>query len=256
MKDKLEEITKLDIYEASICETPAVTYFLGRRGSDKLIGCVGDGSLTGTKLGELDGKSVVVGPTDHANAVAIRSALGWTGPKCTGLVTSVGLGDRLGLATPGHIQAVRGTSLAVVLAQQSIREMVRTQRTAEQVMDAATWGVVQEGFRDGFGSDADHLQKLDHIDTTVAAGFTMFTIDPGLHVVNEADELDEPALAAKCGTLDFDTLECSPSDLRAAFVDKTFPLKGGGRIKFDELTFLRATVKYGGAIAHTVKMYR
>ena len=256
MKDKLEEITKLDIYEASICETPAVTYFLGRRGSDKLIGCVGDGPLTGTKLGELDGKSVVVGPTDHANAVAIRSALDWTGPKCTGLVTSVGLGDRLGLATPGHIQAVRGTSLAVVLAQQSIREMVRTQRTAEQVMDAATWGVVQEGFRDGFGSDADHLQKLDHIDTTVAAGFTMFTIDPGLHVVNEADELDEPALAAKCGTLDFDTLECSPSDLRAAFVDKTFPLKGGGRIKFDELTFLRATVKYGGAIAHTVKMYR
>ena len=44
--------------------------------------------------------------------------------------SSFGFGDRLGLATPGHIRALRlsGTSLAPVLAQQSARELERTDR--------------------------------------------------------------------------------------------------------------------------------
>ena len=44
-----------------------------------------------------------------------------------------------------------------------------------------------KGYKEGFGADADHLKTTDDIDLMVAAGFTMFTIDPGEHVVNEAD---------------------------------------------------------------------
>jgi tagaturonate epimerase len=48
--------------------------------------------------------------------------------------------------------------LKPVLAQQSIRELSRTNRTADEVMDAAVWAVFQEGYKDGFGADADHLK--------------------------------------------------------------------------------------------------
>jgi len=256
MIGELKKATSLHIYPASLTNKGQVTYFLARRGTQKLVGQVGPGCLHGEKVAQLDGKDVLIGPTDHENAVAVRSELEWTGPKCIGLATSVGFGDRLGLATPGHIRAVKDTKLAPIFAQQSIREMKRTARTPEQVMDDATWGVLQEGFRDGFGSDADHLQKIEDIDATVAAGFTMFTIDPGQHVVNEADGLNEADLANRCGLMDFATLETSVGDLRSAYIDKTFPLEGGKQIKFDELTFQRALVKYGGAIAHTVRMYR
>ena len=44
------------------------------------------------------------------------------------LVPSFGFGDRLGLATPGHIAAVRGTRFAPVFAQQSVRENARTRQ--------------------------------------------------------------------------------------------------------------------------------
>src|SRR5258708_34121568 len=109
-----------------------------------------------------------------------------------GLRTSAGTGDRLGLATPGHVRAFRaviketGADPAPVYAQQSIREMTRTGRTPQQVMDDAAWGVFQEGWRAGFGADADHLKTPADIDSCVKVGFTFFTVDPGEYVDDKA----------------------------------------------------------------------
>jgi anti-sigma regulatory factor (Ser/Thr protein kinase) len=57
-----------------------------------------------------------------------------TKPTTLGLTKSFGFGDRLGLATPGHLSASNKYDFAPVFAQQSIREMARTQRTPEEVM--------------------------------------------------------------------------------------------------------------------------
>ena len=59
-------------------------------------------------------------------------------------------------------------------------------------MDAAVWAVMQEGYKGGFGSDADHLKSFDDIDLMLGAGFTMFTFDPSEHVDNEADNYSFP----------------------------------------------------------------
>jgi len=252
----MERLTGLAIYGASVCEVDGVTYCLGRRGREKLVATLGEGVVAGRTVGQRGGRPVVVGPTDHDNAEAVRAALPWTAPRLIGLAGSMGFGDRLGLATPGHIRAVRGSGLACVLAQQSIRELTRTQRTAEEVMDAATWGVLQEGFREGFGSDADHLQKPEDIGVMAAAGFTMFTIDPSEHVDDEADALDATALAERYAALDFDALEASANDLKSRYAGKTLRLEGGGEVAFDEETFARAAVKYARAVAHTAMMSR
>src|SRR6266496_2136001 len=42
------------------------------------------------------------------------------------LAPSFGFGDRLGLATPGHIAAVSCTRFSPIFAQQSVRENART----------------------------------------------------------------------------------------------------------------------------------
>jgi hypothetical protein len=63
----------------------------------------------------------------------------------------------------------------MIFAQQSIREMARTRRTPEQVMDDATWGAFQAGWREPVGADADHLKTTDDVDRCCAAGFTFFT---------------------------------------------------------------------------------
>lgn len=265
----LGQISDLIPYPQSIAAVGGALFFLGRRasatysGTDKLLGIV---STDGAPAANFNGLERYVNindqelrlklcPTDHANAVALRRTLPFTAPIVLGTRKSVGCGDRLGLATPGHVRAVRRHRLSPIFAQQSIREMTRTERTPEEVMDDATWGVFQEGWRDGFGADADHLKTTQDIDRCVAAGFTFYTVDPGDHVDNRADSDDVAALKRKVEALPWDVLEVSPTDLRDRYVHKSFFL-GRFSLIFREQDFLRAAAKYGRAVAHTVVMYR
>jgi len=234
-----------DLYPASLIPVGDRVYFL-TRGPEKQLGVA---SASGGDV------TVVLKPLSHENAAALRAELPFLAPSLVGLKTSLGLGDRLGLATPGHIRAIRGTGVAPFLAQQSIREMTRTHRTADAVMDAATWGVLQEGWRGGFGSDADHLKTPADVDLTAAAGFTMFTIDPGDHVNDAADTMDAAALDAALAEVPWAALETTPADTQAAFAGKAFDLDGD-RLECPPEALARAVVKYGAAVAHTAAMQR
>jgi hypothetical protein len=200
---------------------------------------------------ELNGQTLMVCPLTALNAAALRARLTWLRPRLLGLRTSAGLGDRIGLATPGHVRAVRATggTLAPIFAQQSIREMARTGRTPQQVMDDATWGMFGEGWRAGAGADADHLKTPADIDACLAAGFTFFTIDPGAHVDNRAETAGQAELHELADLL---PAEMHPG--ASGLSGKVLNIEGL-RIYFDEFTLLKAAVKYGRAIAHVATMY-
>lgn len=163
-----------------------------------------------------------------------------------GLSPSFGFGDRLGLATPGHIAAVKGTGLAPVFAQQSIRENTRTGRTPQQVIDDAKRAVEAAGWDKPWGADADHLKTVDDLLPFVQAGYTFFTVDPGAHVDNAADADSLPVLQEKAKGQNWD-------ELSALYLSENGD-KGFG--VFDSESLLRALVKYGRAIRQTVAMYR
>lgn len=141
-----------------------------------------------------------------SNRKLIQELFAYTNPILTGLKNSFGFGDRIGLANPGHLRALNGHEFVPILAQQSIRELTRTKRKPEEVMDAAVWAVFQEGYKDGFGADADHLKNIDDIDLMLNAGYTMFTFDPGEHVDNNADEYDLEQLKSSVSLLDWHQL--------------------------------------------------
>ncbi|HEY8745369.1 MAG TPA: tagaturonate epimerase family protein [Chloroflexota bacterium] len=220
------------------------------RGSAQLDGLRGVAS-------EYHGGVLLLSPLTSENAAAMRSRLEWLRPRPLGLRTSVGLGDRLGLATPGHLQGLRavGGDLAAIPAQQSIREMQRTERTPQQVMDDAMWGVLAEGWQTGFGADADHLKTTADIDRCLAAGYTFYTFDPGEYVDNRAEHATIAQLQAALAELPWSDLEDSPAALAARYLAQPFACDEYP-IRFDELTLLRAAVKYGRAIAHVLRLYR
>jgi hypothetical protein len=116
--------------------------------------------------------------------------------------------------------------------------------------------VFEEGYRGGFGADADHLKTTKDVDATVAAGFTMFTIDPGGHVDNDAEGADLAALQVGFDGLPWAQLKSTPEDLRRAYVGQSIRLPDDSIISFGEEAVLRAAVKYGRALAHTAAMYR
>jgi tagaturonate epimerase len=140
--------------------------------------------------------------------------------RTLGLQPSFGFGDRLGCATPGHVRAMQqaGGAIVPIFAQQSIREMMRTGRTPVQVIADARMGVDQAKWHGVHGADADHLKTIEHIESTAAAGFTFFTLDP--------------------------------------YVGRAVVLASGSTIVMDEVSCMRAAVKYGAALAHTLMLAR
>jgi len=187
-------------------------------------------------------------PLNPANAAALRARLPWLSPAPLGLQTSAGLGDRLGLATPGHVRAVQETGLTPIFAQQSVRENARTGRTPQQVVDDAMWGVLQSGWRQPWGADADHIKQPADLPAFLDAGYTFFTVDPGEHVRPEADSEPLEALRA----------HFSPAALRemlSTYRGRTYNLEFVS-LSFDEQSLLRAAVKYGAAVEHAIHLYR
>src|SRR5688500_1233356 len=173
-------------------------------------------------------------------------------PTPLGLKKSFGFGDRLGLATPGHLRAAKRYDFAPIFAQQSIREMQRTNRTPEEVMRAATDALFKAGFRDAWGADADHLKAPEDVKRTAAAGFCFFTIDPSAHVVNDADDMSvqevEDPIRRMVGDGVFEP------GWEETYLGRTFEVGEGVTLKFDRLSLGRAAVKYGRAIAHSASM--
>lgn len=201
--------------------------------------------------------TIFVGPLSARNAEWLRQRLTWLRPSVLGLQTSAGLGDRLGLATQGHLRAMRavGGHLAPIPAQQSIREMVRTGRTPQQVMDDAMWGVFAEGWQGGFGADADHLKTPEDIDSCLAAGYTFYTFDPGAHVDASAEQMPLQDLRTHLDALPWAQLEDTPAALMQRYL--AAPVRCEEHlISFDETVLMRAAVKYGRAVAHVASLYR
>ncbi|HSH82432.1 MAG TPA: tagaturonate epimerase family protein [Herpetosiphonaceae bacterium] len=257
----LVAVEHLSIAPGSSVMDNGVEYALARmNGTPQLVVQASDGSsVEGFEgaLSEHEGRLLLLGPCNAHNAAALRDRLPWLRPQPLGLQTSAGMGDRLGLATPGHVRAVRavGGNIAPIFPQQSIREMTRTGRTAQQVMDEAMWGVFAEGWRDGFGADADHLKTPVDIDTCVAAGYTFFTIDPGEYVDDRAETATSTDLHTLFEALPWSELEDAPADLLRRYGDQALEIEDH-TIRFDEATAVRAAAKYGRAIAHVARMYR
>src|SRR3954470_9277633 len=94
--------------------------------------------------------------TNERGVAATATAAAADAPRPLGLTPSFGYGDRLGVATPGHVAAHKKAAggIAPIFAQQSIREMTRTVRTPTQVMSDALRGAKGAGFSGAQGADA------------------------------------------------------------------------------------------------------
>lgn len=200
---------------------------------------------------ELDGQLHTAGdgvlklcPLTHANALALRRLLPWTAPvSLRERQTTVGCGDRLGRATPGHIRAARRYPVAPVLAQQSIRELTLTGRTYVNVVDDVTFLVLQEGYTDGYGADGDHLKTLDDIHVAVDAGMAMITLD----LTEKMNAAAEKWAAAEVETA-FAALPANVQDrIAGTYAGRDFDFSGD-TVRIEPLEAKRCAVMYLAAM--------
>jgi len=173
---------------------------------------------------------VAVSELTHECALALRNLFPFTAPsKVLSRDRSFGVGDRLGIAGPGHIRVFEDCDTAPVFAQQSMRELVLTSRSFSDVVDTATFAVFRAGFDRGFGADGDHLKTAEDIKTALEAGCTMITLDCSEHIKPPRPVPPDP-------------------EMEKLYLKDTFRFEGHAiRFTAQELNDARAI--YGGAIA-------
>lgn len=173
-----------------------------------------------------------------------------TTPVTLGIAASFGFGDRIGLATPGHVLAMKqaGDGILPIYPQQSIREMARTVREPVAVMSEAMDAAIEAGWDGPIGADADHLKTPDDVDRTAAVGFTFFTIDPSDDVDEKSDSYDEATLREK-----FDAIK-GDVPWYDGYLGKTITLPIDTTIALDEAACMRCAVKYGKAITSALEL--
>ncbi|GAB4133221.1 MAG: D-tagaturonate epimerase UxaE [Acidobacteriota bacterium] len=251
------------LYPRSVWPMDGGTLFMFRDSRGRRLGLITQGpprkpwrDLDWTEQQELpDGKRLWAGVVNRTNGQALRELIDWCRPGVVGHADSFGFGDRLGLANPAHLRAVVGYRLRPVLAQQSVRELERTEREPEDVLDAATAAVLQEGWRDGYGADADHLKTAADVRRFARAGYTMFTFDPGEWVDHEADSLSGAAARERVAGLPAEVLEGGVDDFVSRWTGSEIPLAGGDRLRPSVEEVLRAAAKYGRVVLHARRLH-
>ena len=263
IKKQLPDLGELEIYPRSVHEYLDEIFFIARSGTKKFLYIYFE-NQNDSIAKKFEGSVITFNGTQNYylkrceknsfNRRMLQTLFRFTNPQVMGLIDTFGFGDRLGLANPAHIRSLRNSNFKPILAQQSIRELSRTNRTPGEVMDAAVWAVFQEGYHNGFGADADHLKTKEDIDLMVKNGFKMFTFDPGEYVHNEADTLREDELDEIISKQNWQQLKTNFDDLHLEYVDKEIKINEKYLIKATEENLKRALIKYGDALVHIKNM--
>ena len=240
----------MQIYPQSKIKRDGTEYYLARDSAtlQKFL-CI-EGDHSGFQ-GEFSSE-IYKCPLIAENAVTLRGRIPWLNPQPLGLATSFGFGDRLGVATPGHIAAIEGTGISPIFAQQSVRENARTGRNPQNVLDDAMWGIFEMGWLEPWGADADHVKEIADFSSFIEAGYSFYTIDPNEYVDNDAHEDSVETLKEKVAQLPWNSLGISLESLFQLYGENPIQIDGI-TLEFQEEIILRAAVKYGWAIAH-IKM--
>lgn len=240
-----EDMERFGIYPDSFHKNGNITAFMVRGEDEDLLTASFDSGFHGEEI-EVNGEKWIVCPKDHLNAKALRRVFPFTSPRAVlGESSSMGLGDRLGIAAPGHLHAISGTEVYPVLAQQSMRELNLTHRTFEDVLDCASFFVFREGYKKGFGADGDHLKKKEDIRTAISCGYTMITLDCSEYIRGDALEYSDEKVLSIC-EVDKEEEEFFCSHLH---------MTGEYSLEFSKAELCRANLIYNDALRYTAEVY-
>ncbi|MBS4210406.1 tagaturonate epimerase family protein [Bacillus sp. FJAT-50079] len=245
------DVANVKVYEQSHTKHEQVQLLMVKDENGKSILAVGNGPLFEELEGELLQENKKVCPLTHANRLVLNRYFDYTAPRAFGTKTAtVGLGDRLGLASPGHIETIRNTSAKPVLAQQSIRELTLTNRSMNDMLDAASFAVFQEGYTGGYGADGDHIKLESDIEMALSLGVSMLTLDCSDQIPKNLESASAEEITDQYNQL--------PEDVRKRYeeqyLNKNFDVNGLS-LSYDEATLKKYVLQYHEAITYMIHVY-
>ncbi len=227
--------------------------YLGVIGPEKIHKKIGLGSQFGRDISieSINGFIIKFFKRNDKNLKKLLNIFPELNPSPLGVNTSFGFGDRLGLANAAHIKVIKKRKEVLpVLAQQSVRELLKTEKDFKTIVAQSTWNILQEGYQGKWGADADHIKDEEYFIKAVEAGMTMFTLDT-------LEYLDEAVLNMTSSMVksNYDLSTGYIKRIKKQYLDKKIELDGN-KLYFNEDILIRLALIYGEALEFTQDIFQ
>ena len=241
------------LYPSSVQHIDGAVVCMIRQGEERAVAVFNRDSLGFSGHSFHSGQNRVrLCPLNHNNAVHLRKRVAFTGPSALrDRAVTFGVGDRLGIATPGHIRVLRQFEVSPVLAQQSPRELELAGRTYSDIVDPVTWAVFQEGYNEPWGADGDHLKTVEWVKEAQSLGCTMITADLTDYIQTALGKLQGEAL-----NIEYEKLApVYRKEIEEEYIGQGLRLDTGERIEFSREMLAQVSIVYNRAVAHAQTLY-
>ena len=250
------------VYPDSIRSTRGLTCFISKDSHKKYLGILEPEKIIrksdfvdqiGSNISaeSINGYTIRLFKRSDKNLNKLLNIFPELSPSPLGTDTSFGFGDRLGIANAAHIRAIKKQkTLLPVLAQQSVRELSKTEKNFKIIVAQSVWNILQEGYKGKWGADADHIKKRKHFVKAVEAGMTMYTLDTSEHL-NETVLNMTSARIKENYRLDTEYMK----GIIKNYLDRKIEINGNV-LDFNEDTVIRLALVYGKALKFTEEIFQ
>lgn len=185
------------------------------------------------------------------NAAVIRRFLKWSAPTACGTKgTSIGFSDWLGAAGGFVTPLFAQKRVKPVLAEYSAADSVLLKRNFLEAVDAATWGVFETGYKEGYGANAEGLKSEEDIVKALLYGYSMIGLDCSDKINLQIEKMSDAEVEKRYNDFPQEFREA----MQGSYLEANFQV-GSEVIHFEPEQLRRIVLEYGEAIMHAQFIY-
>ena len=245
------------VIEASICEVMGGALALVNTEAGKRLVYVTDEENQLTQIFKAEdvkeeGKAkVYVMALTANNAAVVRRIVKWTAPTACGTKgTSIGFSDWVGAADAFVTEQFAKKQLKPVLVEYTPDDSIALKRNFLEAVDTATWGVLEAGYKEGYGANAAGLKSEEEIVKALLYGYSMIGFDCSDKIDLSIEKMSDESVNMKFKEFN----EAFRSAVDASYLNAEFQV-GKDKITFNESELHRIVLEYGEAIMHVQFIY-
>ena len=253
----MEEISKGKIITASLNEMQGAWIALADCEDGRVLTCAYSGECQAAALfakkdsGKVKNITVDVMELNPNNAAVVRRYLKWTGPQAQGgKGISIAFSDWMGCAGAYAAVPFKLRQARPVLVDYAAANADILKRNFLEAVDTATWGVLELGYKEGYGANAAGLKTEEEIVKALLYGYSMIGFDCSDKIDSKIEAMTSEEVAAKYNQLPEEFRDA----LKGSYLEADFKA-GGMVVHFEPEVLQRIVLEFGEAIMHIQYIY-
>lgn len=245
------------IINKSLCEAAGAWLCLANTAEGKKLVCAANDESAMLQMFAVENKVEENGVTIYImalnpnNAAVVRRFVKWAAPKACGTKgTSIGFSDWLGTADAFVADLFVNRQMKPVLVEYTPEDSALLKRNFLEAVDTATWGILEKGYKEGYGANAAGLKTEEEIVKALLYGYSMVGFDCSEKINLSIEKLSQEEINKRFNQFN----DQFRNAMKESYLNAEFKV-GSSKLTFAEEDLYRIVLEYGEAIMHVQFIY-